>query len=47
MNNLNTDGIYPKKYTYVDDLILEQMAKVVMKNHDPNFANMVSKVKII
>lgn len=43
-DNLNTDGIYPGKYTYVDDLTLEQMAKVVMENYDPKFANIVSKV---
>ena len=43
-DNLNTDGIYPGKYTYVDDLTPEQMAKVVMENYDPQFANIVSKV---
>ena len=43
-DNLNTDGIYPGKYTYVDDLTLEQMAKVVMENYDSKFASIVSKV---
>ena len=46
-DNLNTDGIYPGKYTYVDDLTTEQMAKVVMENYDPKFADIVSKVIII
>ncbi|CAB4400667.1 homoaconitase [Rhizophagus irregularis] len=46
-DNLNTDGIYPGKYTYVDDLTLEQMAKVVMENYDPKFANIVSKGDIL
>ncbi|GBC09860.1 hypothetical protein RclHR1_09170008 [Rhizophagus clarus] len=46
-DNLNTDGVYPGKYTYVDDLTLEQMAKVVMENYDPKFANIVSKGDIL
>jgi homoaconitate hydratase len=46
-DNLNTDGIYPGKYTYVDDITPEQMAKVVMENYDPKFADIVSKVIII
>ena len=37
-DNLNTDGIYPGKYTYQDDMTLEQQAKVVMENYDPSFA---------
>ncbi len=36
-NNLNTDGIYPGKYTYNDDFTPEQQAEVVMENYDPNF----------
>jgi homoaconitate hydratase len=43
-DNLNTDAIYPGKYTYVDDLPTEQMAKVVMENYDPEFSNIVQKV---
>jgi len=41
-DNLNTDGIYPGKYTYQDDMTLEQQAKVVMENYDPSFASTVS-----
>ncbi len=36
-DNLNTDGIYPGKYTYVDDMTAEQQAAVVMENYDPEF----------
>jgi homoaconitate hydratase len=35
-DNLNTDGIYGKDYTY-KDLSREQMAQVVMENYDPTF----------
>ena len=37
-NNLNTDGIYGKDYTYREDMTLEMMARVVMENYDPQFA---------
>ena len=40
-DNLNTDGIYPGKYTYVDDFTPEQQAEVVMENYDPEFKNIV------
>ncbi|KAI8894961.1 hypothetical protein BC833DRAFT_602948 [Globomyces pollinis-pini] len=43
-DNLNTDGIYPGKYTYQDDLTPEQMALVAMENYDPNFVNIRKKV---
>jgi len=36
-DNLNTDGIYPGKYTYIDDFTAEQQASVVMENYDPKF----------
>ncbi len=36
-DNLNTDGIYPGKYTYQDDITLEGQARVVMENYDPDF----------
>ncbi len=36
-DNLNTDGIYPGKYTYQDDITPEQQAQVVMENYDPEF----------
>jgi len=37
LDNLNTDGIYGKDYTYRDDMTREMMAKVVMENYDPQF----------
>jgi homoaconitate hydratase len=37
-DNLNTDGIYPGKYTYQDDMTPEMMAKVAMENFDPSFS---------
>ncbi|KAF8907357.1 homoaconitase [Gymnopilus junonius] len=41
-DNLNTDGIYPGKYTYQDDITLARQAEVVMENYDPSFAALVS-----
>jgi homoaconitate hydratase len=40
-DNLNTDGIYSKDYTYREDLTPAQMAAVVMENYDPQFAGLV------
>jgi homoaconitate hydratase len=37
-DNLNTDGIYGKDYTYRDDMTSEMMAKVVFENYDPALA---------
>lgn len=36
-DNINTDGIYPGKYTYQDDVPREKMAEVCMENYDPEF----------
>ena len=36
-DNLNTDAIYGKDYTYRDDMTTEMMANVVMENYDPQF----------
>ena len=38
-DNLNTDGIYGKDYTYREDMTPAQMAAVVMENYDPEFAS--------
>ena len=46
-DNLNTDGIYPGKYTYIDDFTPEQQAEVVMENYDPEFGKLVSKGDIL
>ncbi len=42
-DNLNTDGIYPGKYTYLDDFTPEQQAAVVMENYDPDFRKLVQE----
>ncbi|KAG2017999.1 homoaconitate hydratase [Coprinopsis cinerea AmutBmut pab1-1] len=44
-DNLNTDGIYPGKYTYQDDITLERQAEVVMENYDPGFASLVASLR--
>jgi len=38
-DNVNTDAIYGKDYTYRDDMTPEMMAKVVMENYDPQFGS--------
>jgi homoaconitate hydratase len=40
-DNLNTDGIFPGKYTYIDDFTPRQQAEVVMENYDPGFGKLV------
>jgi len=46
-DSLNTDGIYPGKYTYIDDFTPEQQAGVVMENYDPEFGKIVSEGDIL
>ncbi len=46
-DNLNTDGIYPGKYTYIDDFTAEQQAEVVMENYDPEFGHIAEKGDIL
>jgi homoaconitate hydratase len=46
-DNLNTDGIYGKDYTYREDMTAEMMAKVVMQNYDPGFAQQARPDDII
>ncbi len=46
-DNLNTDGIYPGKYTYIDDFTPEQQAEVVMENYDPEFGKLVKAGDIL
>ena len=47
LDNLNTDGIYPGKYTYIDDFTPEQQAGVVMENYDPKFKELVKQGDIL
>ena len=46
-DNVNTDAIYGKDYTYRDDMTPEMMAKVVMENYDPQFASRTEKGDVI
>jgi homoaconitate hydratase len=46
-DNLNTDGIYPGKYTYQDDISKEKMAEVCMENYDPAFTHMAKANDIL
>lgn len=46
-DNLNTDGIYPGKYTYNDDFTPEQQAGVIMENYDPEFGKIAKKGDVI
>ncbi len=46
-DNMNTDGIYPGKYTYKDDITPEEQAQVVMENYDPEFGKIVNKGDIL
>ncbi len=46
-DNLNTDGIYGKDYTYREDMTPQMMAEVVMENYDPAFAKLVQPGDVI
>lgn len=46
-DNINTDGIYPGKYTYQDAITPEVMASVCMQNYDPSFASLSSAGDIL
>eukprot|EP00002_Diphylleia_rotans_P012819 TRINITY_DN2502_c0_g1_i5.p1 TRINITY_DN2502_c0_g1~~TRINITY_DN2502_c0_g1_i5.p1 ORF type:complete len:631 (+),score=113.70 TRINITY_DN2502_c0_g1_i5:45-1937(+) len=46
-DNLNTDGIYPGKYTYEDNLSKEKMAEVAMENYDTSFRNIAKSGDIL
>lgn len=44
-DNLTTDGMYPGKYTYQDDITPERQAEVVMENYDPAFASTIKSLR--
>lgn len=46
-DNINTDGIYPGKYTYQDNVPASTMAQVVMENYDAGFAGIVNAGDIV
>jgi homoaconitate hydratase len=45
-DNLNTDGIYPGKYTYIE-VEPEKQATVAMENYDPKFQSIVKPGHIL
>jgi homoaconitate hydratase len=47
VDNLSTDGIYPGKYTYQDDVTVAKMAEVCMENYDPAFGSVAKKGDIV
>ena len=46
-DNLNTDGIFPGKYTYIDDFTPKQQSEVVMENYDPEFVKIAKEGDIL
>ena len=46
-DNINTDGIYPGKYTYQDGITTEQMAEVCMENYDKQFRHVAKAGDIL
>ncbi|KAE8351191.1 homoaconitase LysF [Aspergillus coremiiformis] len=46
-DNINTDGIYPGKYTYQDDVSQETMAQVCMSNYDVQFSSIAKEGDIL
>lgn len=46
-DNINTDGIYPGKYTYQDNIDTATMAKVCMENYDPKFGSIAREGDIL
>ena len=46
-DNINTDGIYPGKYTYQDNVTTETMGEVCMQNYDKDFNNIVQRGDIL
>ncbi len=46
-DNVNTDAIYGKDYTYRDDMTPEMMARVIMENYDPQFAQRTRAADVI
>ena len=47
LDNLNTDGIYGKDYTYNEDMTREDMARVVMENYDAEFAGIIAEGDVL
>ena len=46
-DNLDTDGIYGKDYTYKEGMTPEEMAGVAMENYDPAFQQIAREGDIL
>ena len=46
-DNMNTDGIYGKDYTYKEGMTPDQMANVAMENYDPQFQQLAKDGDIL
>ncbi|MFN8547394.1 MAG: homoaconitase [Candidatus Eisenbacteria bacterium] len=46
-DNMNTDGIYGKEFTYKDNLPREEMAQAAMLNYDPHFQEIAREGDIL
>lgn len=46
-DNINTDGIYPGKYTYQDNVPVEKIAEVCIENYDPKFNSLAKSGDIL
>jgi homoaconitate hydratase len=46
-DNINTDGIYPGKYTYQDNVSVAKMAEVCMENYDKSFGSIAKEGDIL
>jgi homoaconitate hydratase len=47
VDNLNTDGIYGKDYTYKEGMTPDEMAQVAMENYDPQFQQIAQSGDIL
>ena len=46
-DNINTDGIFPGKLTYQDNVSPQQMAEACMQNYDPSFTSVAKDSDIL
>src|SRR5690606_36856252 len=47
VDDLNTDGIYGKEFTYRDDIALADQGAQAMRNYDPAFSTVVRRGDIL
>ncbi|KAI9673085.1 MAG: mitochondrial Homoaconitase [Trizodia sp. TS-e1964] len=46
-DNINTDGIYPGKFTYQDNITKDKMAEICMSNYDKQFSSIAREGDIL